>query len=82
MKLIIDIDEKDYLECIKRVEEIREKGYMIENLKYKIIIADGIPLSEELEKVKKEILKENRFIWYPVDIQDCIDNHISESKGE
>ena len=37
---------------------------------------------EELEKVKKEILEENRCMWYSVDIKECIDKHISELKGE
>ena len=82
MKFIIDIPERDYLECVKRVEDIREKGYMIENLKYKIIIADGTPLEEELKKIKEEIK--------PLPITDTairlvsniIDNHISELKGE
>lgn len=62
MKLVIDINEKDYLECVKRVEEIREKGYMIENLKYKIIIADGIPLEEELEKIIAKIDFEEKWL--------------------
>lgn len=62
MKLIIDIDEKDYLECVKRVKEIREKGYMIENLKYKIIIADGTPLTKEPSRKFEEIM-----VNYPPD---------------
>lgn len=58
MRLVIDISEKDYLECVKRVEEIREKGYMIENLKYKTIIADGTPLEDIKVEIQNTILEQ------------------------
>lgn len=48
------------------------------------IVAEYVQKSNiaELEKLKAEILEENRFIWYSVDIKDCIDKHISKLQGE
>lgn len=60
IELVIKISEEDYFECVKRVKEIREKGYMIENSKYKIIIANGTPL--ELEERKREAYYLNRIL--------------------
>lgn len=79
MKLIIDIPEEDYAQLDKwSVYYFRE------------VISKGIPLSEELEKIKTEIdeiveseMKED-VLWslglrYSKKI---IDKHITELKGE
>lgn len=76
MKLIIDIDEEkynngtlvNYFNCYsKQLDEI---------------IYNGIPLTEEIEKIKEKILEENRCMWYSIDIKDCIDKYVAELKGE
>lgn len=77
MKLIIDINKKDYNSIIS------DKLISPRNLNiYERIIANGTPLEEELEQIKAEF-EEDRYILLnqTVAIQ-VIDKHISELKGE
>lgn len=80
MKLIIDIPEEIYIE--------KKEDYIGDTLDR--AIANGTPLSEELEKIKK-IIKSKRDEW--IKGQDAewhtydrclgiIENYISEMKGD
>ena len=82
MKLIIDINEKDYNSIIS------DKLISPRNLNiYERMIANGTPLSEELEKLKTEIkeLKSDSdyYEWYGIRrTVNLINKHLSELKGE
>ena len=89
MKLIIDIDERAYKGCVKlkNNDDMGVLGFHLINA-----TANGTPLSEELEKIMKE-LKELAFDFDDLspdkelvvdldNIEEVIDKHISELKGE
>lgn len=77
MKLIIDIPDEEYNECIERNE------WDTLSLGVKLIqaVQNSTPLSEELEAIKAEFEnKEGVFTSYH--FVKAIDEHISELKGE
>lgn len=88
MKLIIDIDDKTY-DRIKRIDKIHGIAPLNE---YEIAIANGTPLSEELEKMKAEIKTLSTCelgSWQEIgvgemksDVINVINEHISKLKGE
>ena len=90
MKLIIEIDEDYY-------KAIWENGYIYDedNEDVAKIIKDGIPLEEELEKIKVEIEEISITYHNPYSVMkpmydkvdtesvmEIIDKHIKELKGE
>lgn len=85
MKYIIEFPE-DYYKAIKEIPIKQSTTDML-------IIRNGTPLSEELEKIKKEVEEEKIDIDLNIgqerlynnainDVMQIIDNHISELKGE
>ena len=84
MKLIIELDEKQFKD-IQRIAsiQIRRRSLTCEQ-----IIANGTPLSEELEKLRAELHEtaemHSNGNYYLRDewIDEYIDKHISELKGE
>ena len=92
MKLIIDIDEEDYKECIFRKDLLSLGGEPTDltfNMRMETIIANGTPLQAELEEIKAEISKLTRY-WTSEDkhinlvsdnaVNRILDNHIKEIK--
>lgn len=92
MKLIIDIDEDSYRECKFRKDLLSLGGEPTDltfNMRMETTISKGIPLSEELEKIKNELLSKvngsNIFGSAYVDVKDInklFDSRIEELKGE
>ena len=82
MKLIIDIPENEY----RDLKTIYEKNDIAE-CTYRYIFY-GIPLSEELEKIKTEIMSIGNWREHyemPIAYLSClniVEHHISELKGE
>lgn len=86
MKLIIDIDEEIYKSSKQECAE--NDSLIIDN--FTLTIGNGIPLEEELEKIKAEIdeivereMKEDmRWSLGLRHSKKIIDNHIKELKGD
>ena len=85
MKVVIDIDERAYKGCVKLKsnDDMGVLGFHLINA-----TANGTPLSEELEKLRTELHEtaemHSNGNYYLRDewIDEYIDNHISELKGE
>lgn len=81
MKLLIDVSEEDYRECKFRKDLLSLGGEpkdLTFNMRIETLIANGIPLSEELEELKKRISNK---CGYDV-CCNVIDDRISELKGK
>lgn len=87
MKLVIDIDEKDY----EYIKELGLNGYRDQTNRVVEAIANGTSLEEELENIKEKINSEDVNCQYEDDYVyssglqkaiEIIDNHIEELKGE
>lgn len=65
MKLVIDVSEEDYRECKFRKDLLSLGGEPTDltfNMRMETLIANGIPLSEELEGLKAEINISKKYI--------------------
>ena len=91
MKLLIDVSEEDYKECVFRKDLLSLGGEPTDltfNMRMEKLIANGIPLEEEFEKIKAEFLfkcKENLRFDNDIVLEcftDLVDKRISELKGE
>ena len=89
MKLIINIDEEDYKECIFRKDLLSLGGEPTDltfNMRMETIIANGTPLQEEFEEIKAELqnLSTNNFLeMIPKgEAVQIVDNHIKELNNE
>ena len=77
MKLIIDIPEKGYKK-IKEYFANDDYGHPSD-----LAISKGIPLEEELEKIKAEIEKHNIADFIAVQsVLDILNKYISELEGD
>ena len=87
MKLIIDIDDKTYKDVKQFYDKMSEHECIGE---YELAIAEGIPLEEELKKIKQEIHKlafddddgDYMTLIDDDEAMELIDKHIAELKGE
>ena len=77
MKLIIDIDNYQYEHFLRHYKDEPSPRLIDE------IIANGIPLSEKLEKIKAEMNNEGWYNTYDKrQFAKIMNKHISELKGE
>lgn len=88
MKLIIDIDEEDYRECKFRKDLLSLGGEPTDltfNMRMETLIANGVSLEEEIEKIKQEITMWcNGYLQEEIgkDINKIIDKNIAKLKEE
>lgn len=80
MKIIIEIPEKDYVDCKRQVALIGEEGWMyspkhnfiinkgngveFDELHLKSYISNGVLLEEEIKKIKTEIKQSQNLYYY------------------
>ena len=95
MKLIIDIPEEDYRECKFRKDLLslgEEPTDLTFNMRMETLIANGTPLSEEIEKIKDKMMDDGAYFQeveghtdFVKGISHCIDiaeKELAELKGD